>query len=171
MAGKSRKTVLETRLMALCRRLLRALGARNCSVGVFLLNEAEMRRLGRLRRASLASLRSPRLRVGAGRRSGSETGRLRRASPRAGRKYIKKGSDYIPSVLSFVEPKRFPHPETRGKFLGEICLNRDLRPSGERRLGRLLIHGLLHISGYSHDKKSDTLKMEKLEKKLTQKFN
>jgi len=121
------------RLRALCRRLLRALRVRNCSVGVFLLSEAEMRRLGR--------------------------------------KCIKKGSGHIPNVLSFAEPKRFPHPETRGKFLGEIYLNRDLRPLGERRLGRLLIHGFLHILGYTHDKKHDTLKMEKLEKKLIKVIN
>lgn len=85
---------------------------------------------------------------------------------RLGRKYLKKKKGHTPAVLSFTEPKRFPHPEKKGRFLGEIYLNKDLGRGGSLRLRQLLLHGLLHILGYSHDKKSDTLKMERLEKKL-----
>lgn len=68
-------------------------------------------------------------------------------------------------VLAFPEPKNFPHPETRGRYLGDIYLNQDLGDERER-LAFLLIHGLLHLLGFSHNRKRDILKMERKEQKL-----
>jgi ssRNA-specific RNase YbeY (16S rRNA maturation enzyme) len=69
-----------------------------------------------------------------------------------------------PDVLAFQEPMRFPHPELRGKrLLGEVYLNQDL---DLERLGFLLVHGILHLIGLSHEQKDDILKMERLEQEL-----
>lgn len=89
---------------------------------------------------------------------------------RLGRKYLKKKKGYAPDVLSFVEPKGFPHPEKRTKFLGEIYINKDLTRRDPRRAAFLLVHGLLHLLGYTHERKSDILRMEKAEKRLIKKL-
>ncbi len=72
-------------------------------------------------------------------------------------------------VLAFPEPRNFPHPEGRKRYLGDIYLNKDLQ-SGDNRFSFLLIHGLLHILGFSHKRRRDILKMESLEKKLLDKL-
>jgi hypothetical protein len=68
-------------------------------------------------------------------------------------------------VLAFPEPARFPRPERRGAALGEVYLNSDLR-SEPKRLRALLVHGVLHLLGYRHGRKRDTIAMETLERKL-----
>ncbi len=69
-----------------------------------------------------------------------------------------------PDVFAFPEPPGFPHPENRmRKSLGEIYLNREL---GVKRLKPLLIHGILHLAGYAHEKKNDILRMEAIEERL-----
>ena len=75
-----------------------------------------------------------------------------------------------PDVLAFREPKGFPHPERRKKVLGEVYLNKDVVRRDPKRAAFLLVHGLLHLLGYTHERKNDTLKMEKAEKKLTKKL-
>jgi ssRNA-specific RNase YbeY (16S rRNA maturation enzyme) len=73
-------------------------------------------------------------------------------------------SGKTPDVLAFPEPRNFPHPERHGKrLLGEVYLNREL---GLKRLEFLLIHGVLHLVGFAHERKGDILKMEKQEKRL-----
>lgn len=89
---------------------------------------------------------------------------------RLGREYLKKRKSHTPDVLSFVEPKGFPHPEKSKKFLGEIYLNKDITRRDPEHARVLLLHGFLHILGYTHDKKHDTLKMERLERKLANKL-
>jgi rRNA maturation RNase YbeY len=80
-------------------------------------------------------------------------------------KYYKKKKSHEPDVLSFRASAGFPRPDVKGKFLGEIYLNENL-VSDPSRLKFLLVHGLLHLLGYSHDKKHDTLRMQSLEKTL-----
>lgn len=72
----------------------------------------------------------------------------------------------LSNVLAFPEPKHWPHPEKKDAGLGEIYLNRDLAKGDIGELSRLLIHGMLHLLGYDHKKKSDRIKMEKMEKAL-----
>ena len=73
-------------------------------------------------------------------------------------------SGTIPDALAFPEPRHFPHPELGGRrLLGEVYLNQDLNLE---RLGFFLIHGVLHLVGFAHERKSDILKMEKQERVL-----
>jgi rRNA maturation RNase YbeY len=69
-------------------------------------------------------------------------------------------------VLSFPEPAQFPHPDRRGAILGEVYLNKALLAGPRERLLFLLVHGVLHLLGYQHEKKRDSIDMERLERKL-----
>lgn len=82
-----------------------------------------------------------------------------------------RGKDKTTDVLSFEEPKNFIYPSRKIKRIGEIYLNltNDLRlTTNDSR--RLLIHGLLHLSGYEHKKESDRIKMEKMEQRILRCF-
>lgn len=82
-------------------------------------------------------------------------------------KYRRK--DKPTTVLSFSDPK-IPHPETKMKFLGDIYLApRYIKKSGGD-IKELLIHGLLHLVGYDHEKKDDKIRMEKKEQELFRKL-
>ncbi len=81
-------------------------------------------------------------------------------------KYAKKKPRGLVDVLAFPEPAGFP-PQRSGKTsLGEIYVNRETAKSDFERARFLVVHGLLHLLGFSHDKKTDILLMEKEEKKL-----
>ena len=71
-----------------------------------------------------------------------------------------------PNVLSFPEPKRFPHPETNKRYLGEVYLNRDILKKSPARGVPLLLHGMLHLLGHDHVKKAAAVRMERIEKKV-----
>ncbi|MDP3052709.1 MAG: rRNA maturation RNase YbeY, partial [bacterium] len=68
-----------------------------------------------------------------------------------------RNKDKATDILTFVEPKNYPHPESKLKFLGEIYLNPDY--IAPENLSRLVAHGLLHLFGFFHKKKSDRIKM------------
>lgn len=74
------------------------------------------------------------------------------------------------SVISFPARKgEFPHPELSPKteFLGEIFLAPDyIRKEKQEPLSRFLIHGILHLAGYTHTRESDRIEMEAREEKL-----
>lgn len=74
----------------------------------------------------------------------------------------------VVNVLSFPAGEGFPVLPGEKTPLGEIYLNRDFEGGAFGILGPLLVHGLLHLLGYRHHAKRDTMKMEKLEKKLWQ---
>lgn len=72
------------------------------------------------------------------------------------------------NVLAYPAPRHFPRPDLKGYGdLGDIYIN----PLYIKRQGedfkRMLIHGFLHLLGYDHTTKHDTLAMEKKEKELT----
>lgn len=83
-----------------------------------------------------------------------------------GREARKIAAEETVNVLSFPEPESFPHPESGKKMLGEIYLNYDYGRGRFEVLGPLFIHGFLHLLGYLHWTKRDTIKMQKLEKHL-----
>jgi len=78
-----------------------------------------------------------------------------------------RGKDKATTILSFEEPRNFIYPpftRKRGikpaskfKKIGEIYLK---FPITNYPINYLLIHGLLHLLGYSHQKKSDRIRME-----------
>lgn len=86
------------------------------------------------------------------------------------------------NVLSFEEPKGFIYPK-KEKRLGEIYLNfeqtanykqpttnNQRQTTGSKNklfsVEQLLVHGLLHLSGYDHKKNKERVKMEKIEQKV-----
>ena len=72
----------------------------------------------------------------------------------------------IIDVLAFPEPSGFPHPDREGIFLGYIYLNEEIFMDDPDRGIVLFIHGFLHLLGYDHTRKRDTIRMERLEDKL-----
>lgn len=72
------------------------------------------------------------------------------------------------NVLSFLKTDDFPYPEL-GKgysFIGEIYLSPDFILRQKEDIKLMLIHGLLHLLGYTHFKNNDKIKMENMEIKL-----
>ena len=89
--------------------------------------------------------------------------------------------DKSTNILSFPEPENFPHPELKSKktrYLGAIYLSIPYIKSEAKSaimnfdflMIKLLIHGILHLSGYVHKKKNDRIKMEKKEKYVYNSF-
>ncbi len=82
-----------------------------------------------------------------------------------------RGKNKTTNILSFKEPKNFPHPELKSKKAGklkpagEIYLNMSA-VSSQQSVIYLLIHGLLHLFGYEHQGKNGRIKMERKEKFL-----
>ena len=74
----------------------------------------------------------------------------------------------VVDVLSFPDDPEFPDPEMKGLRLGEVHLNRVIAKRSPERATFLLVHGILHLLGYSHGGKRDTIEMEKLEIELLQ---
>ena len=94
-------------------------------------------------------------------------------------RFIKKKTE--PNVLAFPEPEEFPHPERghgtsdkrhgmRKQYLGEVYLNADILEKNPERAAPLLLHGILHLLGYDHIKKSDAPKMEAMERNILKKL-
>lgn len=76
-----------------------------------------------------------------------------------------RGKNKPTNVLSFPVPRKFPIPGKK-KFLGEIYLSPKYIEEHNEDLEFMLIHGLLHLLGFNHIKKSDRIEMEKEEKRL-----
>lgn len=69
--------------------------------------------------------------------------------------------DKSTNVLSFQKPEGFP-----GKELGEVYLDPLYIKNRKEDLALMLAHGVLHILGYDHEKRSDRIRMEKKEAEL-----
>lgn len=76
--------------------------------------------------------------------------------------------DKITNVLSFSADGCFPAPELAKGFvrLGEIYIAPDRVKDEKEDIDYLLIHGILHLLGYTHYQKRDTIEMEKTEKRI-----
>jgi len=78
-----------------------------------------------------------------------------------------RGKNQTTNVLSFGASKVFPKlPKKAKKFLGEVYLDQAYIKSRGENLEHLLIHGLLHLLDFSHERYDDRIKMERLENKL-----
>ncbi|MEK7174653.1 MAG: rRNA maturation RNase YbeY [Patescibacteria group bacterium] len=88
---------------------------------------------------------------------------------RSKRDYLKKDVAFV-DVLAFPAPRRFPRPDRPEGYLGEIYLNEAFRRGSAKELVSMLIHGTLHLSGYRHGGKRDTIRMERQEEKLLARF-
>lgn len=75
-----------------------------------------------------------------------------------------------PDILSFNWPEKFKDGSSKKNPLGEIYLNKKLLKN-EARLKYLLVHGVLHLLGFNHDKKNDIIKMENKEKEILSQIN
>jgi probable rRNA maturation factor len=75
------------------------------------------------------------------------------------------------NVLSFPSPKGHSVPPGEPEFLGDIVLAagvvaREAREQGksvEERASHLIVHGMLHLLGYGHERDPDAERMEKRE--------
>lgn len=70
------------------------------------------------------------------------------------------------NVYSYPAKPGFPQPGVKGKPLGEIYINPMYILKEGEKIEFMVIHGFLHLLGYDHIKKSDTIVMERLEAKL-----
>ncbi len=80
-----------------------------------------------------------------------------------------KGIDRPTTVLSFPADPRFPRPDLpKGlRYLGEVYLAPDyIKAKGAWPLVRYLVHGALHLLGYTHRNACDRIEMESMEAKL-----
>lgn len=88
------------------------------------------------------------------------------------------GKDKVTNVLSFPQPKDFVDPEAGEGFLGEIYLApghiskeaKDLGIAREEWEKKLLVHGVLHLLGFDHEKELDATKMERKEEAIVAAF-
>lgn len=82
-----------------------------------------------------------------------------------------RGKDYVPNVLSFPLDDDFPLPPGEARPLGDIvlCLPVIAAEAAEygktlaQRLAHLLIHGVLHLAGHTHEDEPERLAMEACE--------
>ena len=79
--------------------------------------------------------------------------------------YLNKDKSHV-DVLAFPQPKGFPQPEGPGRLLGEVYLNWEVYRHDRERLKFLLVHGVLHLLGYKHERRADIARMEGLERRL-----
>jgi probable rRNA maturation factor len=77
-----------------------------------------------------------------------------------------KGKDETTNVLSFKEPDEMPHPECPSKsvYLGDVYLSPDYIKKNGEDISYLTVHGVLHLLGYTHIKKNDTMIMNSMER-------
>lgn len=81
-----------------------------------------------------------------------------------------RGRDEATNVLAYESPG-FPGPQSPLRLLGEIYLCPPYIKGKREDIGFLLIHGLLHLLGFNHQKESDRMTMVRMEKQLIQWLN
>lgn len=81
-----------------------------------------------------------------------------------------RNKDHATNVLSF-EAESFPRGDVRkGKFLGEVYLAPDFIFRKKQDIELLAVHGTLHLLGYTHETKRDTIVMERIEDTILSKI-
>jgi len=84
-----------------------------------------------------------------------------------------RGTDAPTTVLSFESRSVFPRPGVpRGiRYIGEIYLAPAIIKTRGEGIERYALHGLLHLLGYTHAGKRDTMKMEAKEREILSKIS
>lgn len=82
-------------------------------------------------------------------------------------RYLRKKKPLV-DVLAFPEDASFPTPDApKGRpLLGEIYVNDEAFRRDMPHLTFLTVHGVLHLLGYDHKRKRDTIEMQDLEQRL-----
>jgi probable rRNA maturation factor len=83
-----------------------------------------------------------------------------------------RGKDYATNVLSF------PYDAGRGGVRGDVVIcapvvareAREQGKSAEAHHAHLLVHGLLHLQGYDHEREADAARMERRERAVLAKL-
>ena len=79
-----------------------------------------------------------------------------------------RGKDYATNVLSF------PYEASRARVYGDLVIcapvlareAREQRKRPEAHHAHLLVHGLLHLRGYDHEREADARRMERRERAI-----
>ena len=79
---------------------------------------------------------------------------------------ISRGKDAPTTVISFPDEGVVPYPETEKKHIGEIYLAPRVISKKGDSIFHLAIHGLLHLLGYTHSQKRDSIEMERIEEEI-----
>ena len=84
---------------------------------------------------------------------------------------IFRDEDEPTDVLSFEEGSKFVSPPAEVKQLGEIVICPSQIKDSPQGVGRLFVHGLLHLLGYNHQTEKEAEIMESKEKKYLTLFS
>jgi len=82
---------------------------------------------------------------------------------------VSRGKDSPTTILSFCADDFFPHLKKKKEkplYFGEIYISpKEIEKKGES-IERYLVHGILHLLGYTHGTRRDMIKMESFEEKI-----
>ena len=90
-----------------------------------------------------------------------------------------KGINKSTNILSFLNNDKIFSFENNMIYLGDIIISYDTllkevkskKIDFQDHLSHILIHGILHLKGYTHDKEEDTRLMQNEEKRLLKNLN
>ena len=90
-----------------------------------------------------------------------------------------KGINKSTNILSFLNNNQVFSFENNMVYLGDIIISYETllkevkvrRVDFQDHLSHILIHGILHLKGYTHNKEADTRKMQNEEKRLLKNLN
>ena len=90
-----------------------------------------------------------------------------------------KGINKSTNILSFLNNDQVFSSENNMVYLGDIIISYDTlikevkvrKIDFQDHLSHILIHGILHLKGYTHDKEEDTRIMQNEEKRLLKNLN
>ena len=77
-----------------------------------------------------------------------------------------RGIDKPTDILSFEAPADFPQVGGKERTIGEIYLCPSCINIHEVGIDHLLVHGLLHLLGFDHEKERARIRMQKQELKI-----